>query len=106
MRSHHVQEAARNLWDARERRRSLTAGGIVDAMYEAIAEDMSALGGACVTGGYDPEADVRVRWMRVVASSLRRGGRPMADADVESAVRFVLGVDVPFLEEAARRCGG
>jgi hypothetical protein len=106
MRSHHVQEAAQRLWEARAARRLPSSGLIVDRMYEAIQEDMAGCGGATVLGGYDPECDARVAWMRAVAARLRAGQPPYASPDLEATARFVLAVDAPLIERSLARCGG
>jgi serine/threonine protein kinase HipA of HipAB toxin-antitoxin module len=106
LRTHHVQQAALRLWEARVGRRMPSSGLVVDRMYEAIQEDMAACGGAQCLGGYDPESDARVAWMRSVAARIRAGESPYAPADLEATVRFVLGVDVPLLERSLARCGG
>ena len=100
-----MQDAALRIWQARDRGQRFSSGLLVDVLYQAAIADMMAVGGPQALGGYDPECDARVRWLREVAAAVRDGKPPYASPDVESAVRFVLGVDVPLLEESLRRCG-
>lgn len=96
-----VEELCRKVWEAREvDPRRLSASDISRRMYAAITVDLVR------HGGYDPETDRRIAWLREVMMSIRIHARRIeAHPDLEQAVRFLLGIDEPALEWSARRRG-
>jgi hypothetical protein len=100
-----VQDLARQVWDARERNelRWDSARMISRATALAMAADVRE----CEV--YDPETDIRVRWLREMSADLRGGAkwrRPRASTEAEYGVMFVLGrLEEPEMGGKDRACG-
>ena len=84
-----IQELAQGVWDARERRAlKRDAREVSRALALGMAHDVKQ------SEVYDPETDVRVKWLREVIADMRSGPawrQPRGSVDAEYGVLFVLG---------------
>lgn len=99
-----VHELAGAVWDARWRKDlKRDCRDLARALAVAVAADVRE------SDIYDPETDVRVRWMRGVIEDLRRGPvwrTPRASVDLEFAVLTLLGRLEAKECGKVRACGG
>jgi hypothetical protein len=81
-----VKAFCQGLWDARVRGGLRPAEELSRELATATAEDVAAC------KGYDPEADQRVLWARVLIRELRVNPRrrPAADGDREAIAQWLL----------------
>lgn len=82
-----VKAFCQGLWDAR-------AGGLVRRSCEELSRELATATAEDVAAckGYDPEADQRVLWARVLIRELRVNPRrrPSADGDREAIAQWLL----------------
>lgn len=81
---HMVHELAAEVWEAVDERRLPRLDSV--RLYAAIGHHL--LG---TRGGYDPEVDRRVEYLRAVLKDLREGRRPAPDAVLHALVGGLCG---------------
>lgn len=98
-----VHDLAASVWDERRERRLVR-----DARFQARRLALSVANNVLASEGYDPEADVRVRWMRRLIEEMRAmpgWAMPKAGADLEVAVLWALGRQEVALSGKAAAAG-
>lgn len=81
-----VQEFCRKLWDGRKRGALAAPEELSRELALAIAADVAE------HAGYDPDADHRTAWARILIRELRERPQrtPRADGDTEAIVAWLL----------------
>jgi hypothetical protein len=96
-----VEILCREIWQTRaENPRALNPSDVSRRMYAAITVDLVR------HGGYDPETDKRIAWLREIMRALREHSRRIeAHPDLEHCMRYLLGLDEESLAMTARMLG-